>query len=195
MADNSKVLAVEPTVSGGVFAGPLDTTAPTSAVSVLDGGFIDLGHIGEDGVNETTDRQITKKRNWGGKVIKVLQTEYSKIYTCVFSESLNGNVLAAIHNVANVTELSANGMHGNQIAVKHNAKRPQKLSWVLDSIDTELGAKYRTYIPEGQVISTGDVQRVHSNTIEYQVEIEAFEDADGNNAYDWTDDGQVVGGS
>lgn len=193
MADNSKVLAVEPTVTGGVFAGPLDTPAPTSAIDALDNGFVDLGHINEDGVTDTTERSIEKKRNWGGKVIKVIQTEYSKIYSCVFAESINAEVLKAIHNADNVTELAANGMRGNQIAVKHNAKRPQKLSWVLDSVDSELGAKYRTYIPEGQVISTGDVTRVHSNTIEYPVEIEAFEDASGNNAYDYTDDGSADG--
>lgn len=193
MADNSKVLAVEPTASGGVFAGALDTPAPTSATSVLDAGFIDLGGIGEDGVTEQTDRNIEKKRNWGGRVVKVIQTEYSKMYTCVFLESTNADVLAAIHHSDNVTTAVADESHGNTVAVKQNAKQPQKLSWVLDSVDTELGAKFRTYIPEGQVLSTGDVQRVHSNTIEYEVEIEAFEDADGNHAYDWTDDGQIEG--
>lgn len=193
MADNSKVIAVEPTASGGVFAGPLDTPAPTSATSVLDVGFIDLGGIGEDGVTETTDRSIEKKRNWGGKVVKIIQKDFSKVYKCVFLESLNGDVLQAIHHSDNVQLTAANGSHGNIVAVKQNAKLPQRLSWVLDSIDTELDAKFRTYIPEGQAISTGDVKRVHSDTIEYEVEIEAFEDADGNHAYDWSDDGQLDG--
>ena len=195
MAENDKVLALEPTASGGVFVGPLETPGPTSATDVLNEDFIDLGSISEDGVTETTDRNIEKKRNWGGKVVKILQTEYSKTYKVTFQESVNGEVLKAIHNIDNVTITAANGSHGNQTAVKHNTKRPQRLSWVLDSIDTELGAKYRTYIPEGQVISTGDVVRVHSDIIQYEVEIEAFEDDNGNHAYDWTDDGQVEDGS
>src|SRR5262245_46207259 len=112
MADNSKVLAVEPTASGGVFAGPLDTPAPTSAVSILDVGFIDLGGIGEDGVTEQTDRNVEKKRNWGGKVVKVMVTEYSKIYTCVFLESTKLEVLQAIHHSSNVDFTAANGSHG-----------------------------------------------------------------------------------
>lgn len=192
MADNKKVLALEPTASGGVFVAPLGTAAPTSARSSLDVGFIDLGGVGEDGVTEQTDRNIEKKRNWGGKVVKTLQTEYSKIFTWVFLESVNADVLKAIHNPSNVTVTSANSSHGEQIQVKHNAKRPHKLSWVFDSFDSELEAMYRTYVPIGQVLTTGDVKRVHTDTIEYEVELEAFEDENGDCSIDWTDDGQVV---
>ena len=51
---------------------------------------------------------------------------------------------------------------------------------------------YRTYVPIGQVLSTGDVKRVHSDTIEYEVELEAFEDSSGDFSHDWLDDGQIV---
>lgn len=192
MADNQKVLALEPTASGGVFVAPLGTTAPTDARTPLAPAFIDLGGVGEDGVTEQTDRNIEKKRNWGGRVVKTLQTEYSKIFTWVFLESSNADVLRAIHHHSNVTTTAANSSHGNIIQVRHNVKRPQKLSWVFDSLDSELDAMYRTYVAIGQVLSTGDVKRVHSDTIEYEVELEAFEDANGDHSIDWIDDGQSV---
>ncbi|HOY80574.1 MAG TPA: hypothetical protein PLB92_00405 [Rhodoglobus sp.] len=192
MADNTKVLALEPTASGGVFVAPLGSAAPTDARTALDAAFVDLGGVGEDGVTEQTDRNIEKKRNWGGKVVKTLQTEYSKIFTWVFLESTNADVLRAIHHSSNVSETAANSSHGNILHVKHNVKRPQKLSWVFDSYDSELDAMYRTYVPIGQVLTTGDVKRVHTDTIEYEVELEAFEDENGDLSLDWLDDGQLV---
>ena len=66
------------------------------------------------------------------------------------------------------------------------------MSWVIDSTDSEIDAFYRNVIPEGQLISLGDVGIVHTDTIEYEVEIEAFEDASGNNVYTYTDDGQTT---
>ena len=192
MADNTKFLALEPTASGGVFVAPLGSAAPTDARTALDAAFVDLGGVGEDGVTEQTDRNIEKKRNWGGKVVKTMQTEVSKIFTWVFLESTNEDVLRAIHHSSNVSTTSANSSHGNIIHVKHNVKRPQKLSWVFDSYDSELDAMYRTYVPIGQVLSTGDVKRVHSDTIEYEVELEAFEDSSGDFSHDWLDDGQIV---
>lgn len=192
MADNQKVLALEPTASGGVFVAPLGTTGPTDARAALDPAFIDLGGVGEDGVTEQTDRNIEKKRNWGGKVVKTMQTDVSKIFTWVFLESTNADVLRAIHHHSNVTTTAANSSHGNIIQVRHNVKRPQKLTWVFDSVDSELDALYRTHVPIGQVLSTGDVKRVHSDTIEYEVELEAFEDENGDFSIDWIDDGQTV---
>lgn len=193
MADVKNVFAAEPTAAGSIFVGSLDTPRPTSATSELDLDFIDLGDVGEDGFTEIPERAIEKKRAFGGKVVKVLQTEFSQTYELVFLESLNAEVLRAIYGTANVTVTPADSGNGEQIEVRKNSRRLPHLSWVIDTIDSQLGARHRTYIPDGQIIDTGQVRIVHTDTIEYSVTIEAFEDTDGENAYTWSDNGRPTG--
>ncbi|WP_234817782.1 hypothetical protein [Mycolicibacterium sphagni] len=197
---NDLVYAAEPAAEGTIFAGPLSADPPTSAVSELDSLFLDLGDVGEDGFTEIVDRKIDKKRNFGGKVVKVLHTEFGITYELVFLESLNADVLKAIWGASNVTVTPADGEHGTQIEVRKNSKRTPHLQWVIDTIDSELGARHRTWIPEGEIIDTGDVKIVHTDTIEYKVTIEAFEselargdDGFKDNARTWTDDGKTTG--
>lgn len=203
MADTKNIYAAEPTAAGSIFAAPLGTPGPSlpDPFAELDAAFIDLGDVGEDGFNETTDRKIDKKRNFGGKVVKVLWTEFGKTIELVFLESLNADVLKSIHGARNVTIVPATSEHGEIVEVRKNAKRLPHLSWVVDTIDSSLGdgddmsAKYRSYIPDGQIVDTGDVKIVHSDTIEYKVTIEAFEDENGEHMYTWTDNGRPVTGS
>jgi hypothetical protein len=114
------------------------------------------------------------------------------MYEFVLLESLNAEVLKAIYGASNVTVVAATSEHGTIVQVRKNAKRLPHLSWVIDTIDTQLGAKYRTYIPDGQIFDTGEVKVVHTDTIEYSVQLEAFE-VDGDHAFSWTDDGQLSG--
>jgi hypothetical protein len=203
MADAKLIYAAEPTAAGSIFAAPLGTVGPAlpNPFDDLVIAFLDLGDVGEDGFTESDDRKIDKKRNFGGKVVKVLQTEVGKTVELVFLESLNADVLKAIHGASNVTIVAATSEHGQIVEVKKNSKRLPHLSWVVDTIDTSLGdgdtisAKYRSYIPDGQITDIGDVKIVHTDTIEYKVTIEAFADEDGEFMYSWTDDGLVVTGS
>ena len=204
MADVKMIYAAEPTAAGSVFVGPLGTPAPAAAddpagaTAVLDVDFIDLGDVADDGFTEKSDRKIVKKRNFGGKVVKVLQTEFGLEYMLTFLESVNADVLKAIHGSKNVDTTAATSLHGTQIVVRKNAKRLPHLSWVIDTIDSSLGADedhpaiYRTYIPDGQITDTGDVKIVHTDTIEYKVTIEAFEN-DDIHVITWTDDGLRTG--
>jgi len=204
MADVKQIYAAEPTVGGSIFVGPLGTPAPaeaddpSGATAELDGAMIDLGDVGDGGFTEKTDRRLTRKRNFGGVVVKVLQTEFGKMYELVFLESLNADVLKAIYGTKNVDVTAADSTHGVQVVVRKNRKRLPHQVWVIDTIDSSLGADedhpalWRSYIPDGQIVDTGDVKVVHSDTIEYKVTIEAFE-TEGNHVITWTDDGQISG--
>lgn len=204
MAVNDKnIYAAEPTAEGSIYAGPIDTVGPAlpDPFDVIDEAFVNLGDVGEDGFTESSERKIDKKRNFGGKVVKVLQTEVGKSVQLVFLESLSADVLKAINGASNVTIVEATEDHGQIVEVKKNAKRLPHLSWVIDTIDTSLGdgdtvtAKYRSYIPDGQITDIDDVKIVHSDTIEYKVTIECFQDQNGEFMYSWSDDGRPLAGS
>ena len=192
-SDNKNVYAAEPLATGSLRVAPLGTVGPTSATSALNVAFVDLGHFGEDGFTETTDRSVEKKKNFGGATVKILQTDYTHSFKFVLLESLNADVLKAVYGATNITVTPANGSHGVQVTVNKNAKKLPHMSWVIDTTDSELNAFYRNYIPDGQIISVGDVKVVHTDTIMYEVELEAFSDASGNHVYTYTDNGQTTG--
>jgi hypothetical protein len=106
-------------------------------------------------------------------------------------ESINAEVLKAVYGEDNVDT------DGEDIVIRKNSKKMKRRTWCIDSIDSELEAHYRDWIPQGQIISVGDITKVHSDIIQYEVELEAFEDTSGNNVISWVHMGlaatEVVG--
>lgn len=184
------VYAGQPLASGVIFVAPLATPGPTSATSPLNASFIDLGYVGADGFTERNDRSVDMKRSFGGKTVKVLQTEYSSSVEVVLLESINANVLKAVFGESNVVVTPANSQHGAQVSVKKNARKLPYQSWVIDTFDDETGAKYRNYMPNAKITTVGDITVSHSDTIEYRITIEAFETSNGDdNIITFTDNG------
>lgn len=191
--DVGNVYAAEPSVSGAAFRAPLGTTLPTAVDSALDPAFVGLGYVGEDGITETSERSTDEKKDMGGRIVKVLQTEYNHSFTFVLLESLNADVLKTIYGADNVTVTPANGVHGTQVKVRKTSKKLPHASWVFDTVDSELGAKYRNVVADAQVVSVGDITLSSSDTIEYEVELKVFESATGEFVVTYTDDGRVDG--
>ena len=190
MATSTKqIYAAEPLATGAIRVGPLATVAPTDATTALNAGFVDLGFVGADGFVEKNDRKTDQKRSFGGKVVKVLQSEYNASIEVTLLESTNAEVLKAVFGTSNVTVVAATSQHGIQVTVKKNSKKLPHLSWVIDTTDSELSAYYRNYIPDGKVESVSDIKIVHTDTIEYKLVITAFENANGDNIITFTDDG------
>jgi len=194
-SDVKQIYAAEPLATGAIRVAPLGTAAPTSAVSALDAAFVDLGYVGVDAFTEKNDRKTDNKRSFGGKVVKVLQSEFNASIEVTLLESTNAEVLKTVFGSSNVTVTPANESHGVQVTVKKNSKRLPHLSWVIDTTDSELNAFYRNYIADGKVATVSDIKIAHTDTIEYKLMIEAFESTDGDNIVTFTDDGQTVGGS
>ncbi len=192
-SDVKNVYAAEPLATGSCLVAPLGTALPTSVDAVVDEDFVDLGYVGEDGFTETNERTTEDKKAFGGDTVKVLQTEYNHTFQFVLLESLKADVLKAVYGASNVTVTPANSSHGTQITVKKNSKKLPHMSWVIDTTDTELNAKYRNVIPDGQITEVGDVTIVHSDTISYEVTVKCFKNGAGDYVYLYTDDGQVTG--
>lgn len=192
-SDVKNVYAAAPLVVGSLRVAPLGTAKPTDAVVDAAADYVDLGYIGDQGFTKRLDRRTTQKRAFGGKVVKVIQSEFTSTLQLRLLESLRADALKAVYGAANVQITPATSEHGAQVEILVNAIKLPHLTWLMDTADEELSAKYRTYIPDGQVQTVGDIKVVHTDTIEYDITIMAFDDASGNQMYIMTDDGQTSG--
>lgn len=188
MTNNVKnVLAGKPVATGGVLRDPLNTaTLPTDAAAAISG-FTALGFIGPDGLTETIDRTTNKVKAWGGDTVKVLQTEFSVTYAFTFYESVNADVLKAVHGDDNVTTTVATPTSGTQNSVQIKSDALPKSQWIFEVKDGD--ARIRIAVPIGQITTVGEITYADESVIGYPVTVEAFPDASGIQAYKYTDDG------
>ncbi|WNN94145.1 major tail protein [Gordonia phage Elinal] len=177
------VFAAMPRASGALLRGAKGGgTLPTSAKSDITAAeyqwLEDQGYIGEDGFTQSESRDTEKKKAFGGKVVKVLQTDYSLTIQFAFLESMSATVLKSIYGESNV-EVRADG----EIVVHKNSKQSPHASWVIDVYDGD--ALNRSVIGDGQIIEIDDIVKVHSDTIMYTVTMECFEDENGDNMVEY----------
>jgi len=180
-------MAGVPLATGGVLLGSPTAVAPDDATSELVG-FTAAGYIGEDGVTETNERSTDRIRAWGGSTVKVVQSEHNVTYKFTFLETLNKNVLQAVYGEDNVTTTPATASSGTLHAVKVNGATLPHMPYDFEVKDGD--AKIRIYVPDGQITEVGDITYSDTEVIGYEVTVEAFEDADGNKAYKYLDDGK-----
>lgn len=181
----ANVLQGKPVVTGGILVGTTGATLPTDAAGTLTG-FTGLGYVGEDGLTETNGRTTDKIKAWGGATVKVVQTDFSVTYQFTLYEQ-NADVLKAVYGADNVTTTAATASTGTLQSVKVNKDQLDHQPWVFDMKDGD--AKIRVVVPDGQITEVGDIVYNDSGVIGYQCTLEAFEDASGNNAYKYLDDG------
>jgi hypothetical protein len=183
----ANVVAGKPLTTGGVLIAPLGTALPTAVATAPAAGFAAAGYIGDNGVTEGTGRSTTKVKAWGGDIVKILQTEFSVTYKFMFLESLNSNVLKAVYGDTNVTTTAATASTGTLQAVKINSGILPHKTMLFEVKDGP--ARVRIAVPDGQITEVSDVTYSDGEVIGYEVTVEAFQDASGNNAYKYSDDG------
>lgn len=181
----ANVLQGKPVVTGGVLRGTPGAALPTDAAGTLTG-FAGLGYVGDDGLTESNGRTTDKVKAWGGATVKVVQTDFSVTYQFTLYEQ-TADVLKAVHGDDNVTTTAATLSTGTLQSVKVNKESLEHAPWVFDMKDG--AAKIRVVVPDGQVTEVGDIVYNDAGVVGYQCTVEAFEDADGNNAYKYMDNG------
>ena len=141
-ANIQNIYTAEPLATGVCFVAPLGTTGPSDAVTpmaTVSPDWVDLGYTGAEGFNEKNDRKTDLKRSFGGKIVKVVQSEYNASLEFTLMESLNADVLKAVFGEFNVEVTAATSEHGNQVRVVKNSILLPQQSWVIDTYDEELG--------------------------------------------------------
>lgn len=188
MANVANVFAAQPVAAGSLHSAPKGTTLPVTARSALASPWIDQGFIGEDGFTQSENRATDKKYAFGGKLVKVLQKEYTVTLKFSFMESINAVVLKSVYGAENVTIGST--VDTGEIIVTKNSKPAPHAAWVVDVLDGD--ALQRTVVPDGQITEIADIKKLSSDVIVYTVTLDCFEDASGNNLYEYSAVGAAV---
>lgn len=181
------ILAGRPNVTGGVLIAPIGTALPITAVASPNVAFVSAGYIGDNGLSQTVDRTTTKVKAWGNDIVRVLQTEFSVQYKFTFLESLNTTVLKAVYGDNNVVVTAAGVSAGTLRAVAVNSGLLEHKEFIFEVKDGL--ARVRVVVPNGQITTVSEIKYSDGEVIAYEVTIEAFADASGNQSYQYMDDG------
>lgn len=182
------VVAGKPAATGGVLSGPLGTDPrPTGATAALPAAMVAVGYISDDGLSETNGRDVERIKAWGGDTVKVLQTEHSVTYEYTMIEALSAAVNREVYGEPNVTETPATVSSGTQIVVEVKSDTLPHRTRAFEIRDGD--AKVRIWLPDSQIVETGDVSYADGSVIAYPVTVEAFPDEFGVKAYKFMDDG------
>lgn len=185
----SNVIAGAPLLTGAAFAAPKGTALPTDETTALNAAFNSLGYVSEDGLTEAMERSTENILDWGGRTVKVVQTEFASTITLTMIEGLNAEVLKAVYGDSQVTTTAATAVAGTKHAVAVTSDPLAHKSWVFEIKDGD--ARMRLVVPDGQITETGEITYTQSSVVGYEVTITAFPDSSGNFIYKYTDDGVV----
>lgn len=190
MADSGKIWAAIPPDGGCVFAAPLGTALPTDATVALNGAFVDLGWVSEDGVVNSINRETQKFYGWGGEVVKVTQSKYEETVKLTLLES-TPVVLKEVYG-QNAVTTTGTGLT-LKTTVEHSPLMLARRSFVIQFIDQQ--GTGRIVVREGQVTEVADVEYKHDGLTMYELTIDCFRPTDGGKAaavvayYDKSPDG------
>lgn len=178
MPNTANVSAGKPKVTGAIYRAPKGTTLPTSASAALNGAFVGMGYVSEDGVTNTNSPDTENIKAWGGQTVLVVINEKSDTFKMKLLEVLNSNVLETVYGEDNVT------VSGSNISVVANADALDEYAYVIDMALKD-GAMKRVVIPCGALSEIGDIVYKDNEAIGYEITINCLPDSSGNNHYEY----------
>lgn len=161
-------------LTGVVRFAPLATPLPVTVAGAPNVAFLDVGYLADSGFDKKETNSTQNIKAWqNGDVVRVVQTEHSLRFAFTMIES-NANALAAYWGNYAAGVSTVNGL-----VLAHRA-------WLLDVADG-IDNKIRYAVPDGQIVSRGDISHVNGDAVSYPVEIECFADGTGQKAYVYYD--------
>lgn len=186
-----RVGAPDQLASGAIKHAPLGTTLPgvadvTVASVTLDPAFVGNEYVSSDGLTFTPEISTSDISEWGGAIVRkpIESANYTFSWTMI---STNANALGIAFGMDNVDETPATKTDGTKLAVKLGARQPEAQSWAFLMKDGD--ARIVIIVPNGQVTEVGEVTFAATEAVGWNVTMTAYPDANGNNAYIYTNDG------
>lgn len=181
MANNSvaNVTAGKPKVGGAIYRAPIGTTIPTDATTALDGAFVNMGFVSEDGVTNSNSPESDELKAWGGDTVLNLQTAKPDTFKYTLIEALNTEVLKHVYGDDNVTGTLSTG-----ITIKANSEDQEEQIIVIE-MALKGDVLKRIVIPDGKVTEVGDIVYQDGGAVGYETTLTALPDSSGNTHYEY----------
>ena len=160
--------------SGYIWVAPLGTALPTDATSELDGTFVGLGYLSEDGLTEPAayeagDTIVAA----GGDTVAQADPTFSKTWTGTCIEALNEDLIKVAYGSANVTVTPSSSSKDGTITVKEQAGGLEHHVIVIDEM-LKGGRKRRNVMADATFLITGDISHVHTALVNFEFTINAY---------------------
>lgn len=163
-------------LSGGYFfLAPSGTALPTDNTTPLDAAFLNMGFLGDDGVNFSDSSSTENAFDANGDSIATSQGEIEKTFTVTFRE-IKKDSLAVLYGSANVTD--ADG----KLTV--HDKGPNDATYVgVFEIRLKDGRKWRRVVPQCQPGELGDQTIVYNELVGRELTMAALLDSTSGSYY------------
>lgn len=178
-ADAQNVSSGKPKIGGAISKAPLGTELPKDATTALNMAFKSLGYCSADGLKNTNSPESESIKAWGGDTVLESQKGKEDKFTFTLIESLNPEVLKAVHGNKNVTGDLSEG-----ITVKVNRLEVEESVWAIELL-LKNGVAKRIVIPDAKVVEVGEVVYKDDDVIGYPVTLSCLPDAEGNTHYEY----------
>lgn len=185
-----EVAAPLPKVSGGVLYAPLGTTLPTDATTPIGAPYVTLGRVSNDGVDRTEERGQVEVFDWGTNLVASLQDKYALTIKFKLLQIANADVTRAVRGKSNVGVTAATLSSGNLITSALNPTLLDTGVWIIDAY--YMAQSMRLVMPNCRVVQVGPVQWASKQLTMYDLTLRPFPDTNGNHAYEYWNDGQVL---
>jgi hypothetical protein len=173
-----------PKVAGGIWLAPQTVVLPTDALTERPAGCVRLGGVSEDGYTYGSDRQVEKRKDWNGQVVRSLQTSMDDMFEVTFIEFLNPDLLGVLYGTDNVTVVPPDATNGTQITVRHSVDQLEHGAYIIDTFDGK--TKRRRVIPDAQPDTIEPIVEKPGEWSVYQVKFSIYPDSQGYTSYVYT---------
>lgn len=188
-AANVLVGAPDQKTTGAILSAPTGTALPTDPVETPEAEFVSSGYVSENGVTLTPERSTASIKDWSGAIVRQILEEFNGTLAWEHLET-NEESLRNYFGDENVTVTPATADKGEQIRAALGAHELPRKAWIFRIKDGK--RRILITVPDGQVSEQGEVSFTKSGAILWPVTLTTFPDADGNNIYITTDDGETI---
>ena len=151
------------------FLAPAGTALPTDNTTTLNAAFLNMGFLGDDGVNYSGSSSTETAYDANGDSIATSQGEIEKTFTVTFREIKKDN-LAVLYGSSNVTD--------NDGTITVHDKGPNATTYVgVFEIRLKDGRKWRRVVPQCQPGELGDQTIVYNELVGREITMAALLDA------------------
>lgn len=176
LADNVRV-----GITGELFVAPIGSTRPTDSSTALDGAYVGLGYVSEDGVTEAHEDSVDNIVAWqNATIVRAVRTESLMTIACTLIET-KGELLELFHPGSSIEAVGA-----GEWKLEVPTPGVDRRQFVLNVVD---GSNVlRVDVGNGEVTSRGEITYAAGDAVGYQVTITCYPDADGNLCVKYSND-------